>query len=91
MRAFLVLFGLLLMFIGVLAPISRNEYKKRLKLWLAVIGIGLILVVLSIVYPSLMPKTEETPEPSGIENGIIYNRFIVSELHSLGDFEHSLD
>ena len=69
-RAMLVLFGLLLMFIGVLAPISHEEYKKRLRLWLVVIGIGLVLVVLSIVYPSLMPKTpsEEIPESSGMDS-----------------------
>jgi hypothetical protein len=63
-RAFLVLFGLLLAFTGVLAPISPEAYRKRLRLWLIVIGLGLIMVVLSVIYPSLVPQppVEETPD-----------------------------
>jgi len=69
-RAFLVLVGLLLTFIGVLAPLFYEDYKRRLKLWLVVIVIGLILVVLSIVYPSLVSKSpaEETPVEYGMKN-----------------------
>jgi uncharacterized membrane protein len=56
LRAVLVLFGLLLTFVGILAPISPQEYRKRKRVWLFVIGIGLLMVFISIIYPVLVPE-----------------------------------
>jgi len=80
-RAFLVLLGLLLTLVGVLAPLFYDDYRTRLRLWLAVIGIGLMLVILSIVYPSLVskPTSEETAESYGMKNDTNYIGYLVSK------------
>jgi hypothetical protein len=47
-------------------PISPEEYRKRKRIWIIVIGIGLLMVVISIIYPVMVPEPagEDTPRES---------------------------
>jgi len=69
MASILVSVGYVLLIMGFFIPMLNDELKKRTNLWLAVIGLGLASMILSIVIFSatiVPPEKTEEPESSSL-------------------------
>ncbi len=87
MASVLVSVGYVLIILGFFIPMFNDDLKKRTDLWLAVIGLGLASMILSIViFSAAFVPQGKTEEPDNSSSNLASN--MISDIYSLYENLH---